>query len=62
MIAPMASEPCDTAVSNPADWAVREQHTRQALGLSPCGWLDLLGQGVTSIGRIQDLKIVGEWL
>ncbi|WP_191971482.1 hypothetical protein [Streptomyces luteolifulvus] len=43
--APMPPEPCDTGT--PVDWAVREQRLRIALGISTCGWLDLLGQNTT---------------
>ncbi len=59
---PMQPEPCDTGDLARADEAVREQRTRRALGLSPCGWLDLYGQGADRLSRIPDIKIVGEWL
>lgn len=56
-LAPMAPEPCDTAPPG-ADWAVREQRTRIALGVSPCGWLDVLGQQLA--GRpIRDVAVTG---
>ena len=59
MIAPMAPEPCDTA---DLEEAVALQRLRLGANRSPCGWLDLLGQGITGLSRIRDVEIVGEWL